>query len=109
MSVAPNLFITGATGFLGSALAARLIDTDRWNKTLFLVCAPDREAGHQRIAHVLRKHAVPEALLDRLHLEQILCGDLTTVAEWENDPRLESITDVVSSAAVASFNNHKSL
>lgn len=109
MSSSPNLLITGATGFIGGTLAARLLQTDRWDKCLFLVRAPHREDGLTRLAHILRKHEVPEALLDRLQLEQILCGDLTTVADWQDDPRLESITDVVSSAAVASFNNHRSI
>ena len=72
MGIHPNLLITGATGFVGGALAARLLDTDRWNKILFLVRAQHREDGLVRLAHVLRKHDVPERLLDRLHLEQIL-------------------------------------
>lgn len=109
MSFSPNLLITGATGFIGGTLAAKLLNTDRWDKILFLIRAPHREDGLLRLAHVLRKHDVPEELLDRLHLEQILCGDLMNVSDWENDPRLESITDVVSSAAVASFNNHRSI
>lgn len=109
MTFAPRLLITGASGFIGGALAARLIHTDRWNDCLFLLRAPHREDGLARLAHVLRAHNVPEALLDRLHLEQILCGDLTSVAEWRNDPRLASIEDVVSSAAVASFGNHPSI
>lgn len=109
MTFSPDLLITGATGFIGGTLAARLLETDRWDKCLFLVRAPHREDGFTRLAHILRKHEIPEKLLDRLRIEQILCGDLTNVAEWENDPRLPSITDVVSSAAVASFNNHRSI
>ena len=109
MGYRPDLLITGATGFVGGAFSARLLNTDRWDKILFLVRAPHREDGLVRLAHVLRKHEVPEELLNRLHLEQILCGDLMNVSEWEDDPRLESITDVVSSAAVASFNNHRSI
>ena len=105
----PTLLVTGATGFIGGALAARLIHTDRWNDCLFLVRAEHREDGLARIAHVLRRQGVDEDLLDRLHLEQILCGDLTTVAQWKDDSRLPSIRDVVSSAAVASFGNHPSI
>lgn len=104
-----RLLITGATGFIGGALAARLIDTPRWDQTLFLVRSENREDGLARIAHVLRKHGVDEDHLDRLHLSQIICGDLTTVAAWGDDARLEGVVDVVSSAAVASFGNHPSI
>lgn len=105
----PQLLITGATGFIGAALATRLIETDSWDDCLFLVRAPHREHGLARLAHVLRRHNVSEDALDRLHIEQILCGDLTNVADWKDDPRLPSIRDVVSSAAVASFGNHPSI
>lgn len=105
----PRLLITGANGFIGGALAARLIATDRWNHCLFLVRAQHREDGLARFAHVLRRHGVSEDLLDRLHLEQILCGDLNDVDGWKNDPRLVTIRDVVSSAAVASFGDHPSI
>jgi len=47
--------------------------------------------------------------MDRLHLGQILCGDLTNLSTWQDDPRLDGIRDVVSSAAVASFGNHPSI
>lgn len=104
-----RLLITGASGFIGAALAARLIDTPRWDKTLFLIRADNREDGLARLAHVLRRHNVDEDHLDRLHLSQILCGDLNNVAKWGEDPRLEGIKDVVSSAAVASFGKHPSI
>jgi nucleoside-diphosphate-sugar epimerase len=78
-------------------------------RALFLIRADNREDGLARLAHVLRKHNVDEDHLDRLHLSQILCGDLNSVAAWGADPRLEGIEDVVSSAAVASFGNHPSI
>ncbi|RTL47602.1 MAG: NAD-dependent epimerase/dehydratase family protein [Rhodocyclaceae bacterium] len=109
MPFKPRLLLTGASGFIGGALAARLLPTERWNQLLFLIRAPHREDGLARLAHVLRRHQVPEELLDRLHLEQILCGDLNNVDAWRDDPRLASIQDVVSSAAVASFGNHPSI
>lgn len=109
LTYSPRLLITGGTGFIGAALASRLIQTDRWDDCLFLVRADHREDGLARIAHVLRDHGTPEHLLDRLHLDQILCGGLNNVAEWQDDPRLPSIVDVVSSAAVASFGNPPSI
>ena len=47
--------------------------------------------------------------MDRLHLSQILCGDLNNISAWQADPRLKDITDVVSSAAIASFGRHPSI
>ena len=105
----PTLLITGANGFIGSAIIARLIQGKGWDRCIFLVRAPSREDGLAKLAHSLRKHAVAEEALNRLRLGQILCGDLTYVPDWKNDPRLSSIIDVVNCAAVASFSNHPSI
>ncbi|MEI7613733.1 MAG: SDR family oxidoreductase [Betaproteobacteria bacterium] len=104
-----RLLLTGASGFIGGAVAARLINTSRWEKTLFLIRADSNEAGVLRLVDVLRKHGVSEDQLSRVRPEQILCGDLNFVDKWENDPRLESIEDVISSAAIASFGNNPSI
>jgi nucleoside-diphosphate-sugar epimerase len=109
MAYKPQLLVTGSTGFIGGALAARLLHGDRWERALFLIRAPHREDGLVRLAHVLRMHGASESQLDRLHLDQILCGDLAEVSAWKNDRRLASIVDVVNSAAVASFSNHPSI
>lgn len=109
LTYTPRLLITGGSGFIGGALAARLIQTDRWDDCLFLARVEHREEGLLRLAHILRNFDVPEHLLDRLHMDQILCGGLHNVADWQDDPRLASIEDVVSSAAVASFGNHPSI
>jgi len=105
----PTLLITGANGFIGSAIIAPLIQGKGWDRCIFLVRAPSREDGLAKLAHSLRKHAVAEEALNRLRLGQILCGDLTYVPDWKNDPRLSYIIDVVNCAAVASFSNHPSI
>ena len=105
----PHVFITGATGFIGGALAARLIHSRRWEQTVFLVRAPHKEDGLARLAHNLRLHGVQDADIDRLRPSQIICGDLMRVADWIDDPRLRQIESVVNSAAVASFGKHPSI
>lgn len=103
------LFITGSTGFIGGALAARLIETAHWQRALFLVRAADRAEGRARLADNLRLHGIAEEQLQRLQAEQIICGDLTGVSRWIDDPRLAQVEDVVNSAALASFGNHRSI
>jgi nucleoside-diphosphate-sugar epimerase len=105
----PNTFITGATGFIGGALTARLIKTDLWAQTSFLVRGEHPEGGLFRLAHNLRKHGVSEDLISTLKVEQIICGDLKNVSTWIDDPRLAHIENVVNSAAVASFGKHPSI
>ena len=104
-----KVLITGATGFIGGALAARLIHAEHWADLLFLVRAPHKEDGLMRLAHNLRLHGIDDPLIDRLHLDQILCGDLMRVRDWINDPRLYTIERVVNSAAIASFGKHPSI
>lgn len=108
-SPTPNLFITGATGFIGGALAARLVRTPAWDHAVFLVRAPHKEDGLARLAHNLRLHGASDDDIDRLHPHQIICGDLMHVADWIDDPRLAHIEAVVNSAAVASFGKHPSI
>lgn len=103
------LLLTGSTGFIGGALAARLIRTPRWERSLFLVRSANRNEGRARLAANLRLHGVSEDELQRLSPDQILCGDLTGVERWIDDPRLLQVSDVVNSAALASFGSHRSI
>jgi nucleoside-diphosphate-sugar epimerase len=105
----PTLLITGANGFVGGALLTKIISTDLWNHSVFLIRSKTPEEGLLRIASTLRNHGVTTEQLLRLKLEQIICGDLNVVNSWIYDPRLKSIEKVVSSAAVASFSNHPSI
>jgi len=63
-----TLLLTGATGFLGGAIMARLIEGDQWDNTLFLVRAATPEEGLARLTAVLRRFEVPERLLWRFSL-----------------------------------------
>ena len=50
-----RLLLTGGTGFLGGAIAAELIATPAWERTLLLVRAPPKSAGRARVIAALRK------------------------------------------------------
>ena len=105
----PKTLITGANGFIGGALAAKLFARGEAEDAIFLIRSSKPEEGLVRLVNTLRNHGVTTKQLLQLKLEQILCGDLNVVNRWIKDPRLHSIENVVSSAAVASFGNHPSI
>ena len=97
------MLVTGATGFLGGAVAARLLESSGWKHCLFLVRGNSVEIARGRLIHNLRGFGVAEPLLQQLGSEQILLGDLNDTEEWCNDARLSSVTRVIHCAAMASF------
>ena len=97
------MLVTGATGFLGGAVAARLLESPDGKRSLFLVRGNSIEDARARLIHRLRSFGLAEPLLQQLGREQILLGDLNDTAQWRNDPRLRSVTHVIHSAAMASF------
>jgi len=100
-----TILVTGATGFLGGALAAELIASRLWPRVLLLVRAANVTLGRERMIQTLRKFAVPEEMLGLLRPEQILCADLSAPASPSphEDPRLRTVTQVIHCAAVTSF------
>ena len=105
----PKTLITGANGFIGGALTAKLFARGEVEDAIFLIRSSKPEEGMLRLANTLRSQGIKTDQLLKLKLEQILCGDLNIVNRWIDDPRLISIKNVVSSAAVASFGNHPSI
>ena len=106
MTARGRLLLTGVTGFLGGALAARLLQSPRWRELLIMVRAPDAAQGKARIAECMSRFAVDPAFVERLGPDQILCGDLCEVERYAHDHRLRDVSDVVNCAAFASFSNH---
>lgn len=102
-SSVPRILVTGATGFLGGAVAARLLDSPDWTRCLFLVRGASVDLACGRLIQRLRGFGVAEALLQEIGGEQILLGDLNDVVGWHNDPRLSAVTHVIHCAAMASF------
>jgi nucleoside-diphosphate-sugar epimerase len=86
------LLLTGSTGFIGGALAARLINTLPGALAVPGAFGQSRR-GRTRLASNLRLHGVSEQDLARLSPDQIICGDLTGVERWIDDPRLLQVND----------------
>jgi nucleoside-diphosphate-sugar epimerase len=109
----PHLLITGATGFLGGAIAAELAEDPHWEPlwphVRFLVRATSKAEGCARMREVLKRFEVSEARQARIHEEHIILGDFLAPQAIFADPALASITHVINSGAVASFANHPQL
>ncbi|MBC7366132.1 MAG: SDR family oxidoreductase [Undibacterium sp.] len=101
--VKPTILITGATGFLGGALAAEMLPTAEWANVLLIVRAEDAGHAFQRAARSLARFTSDLSLLSRLKPEQVMTGDFTQPATFIEDPRLAGIKRVVHCAALTSF------
>lgn len=99
----PTILITGATGFLGGALAAEMLDKPEWSQVLLLVRAEDSAHAYQRMLRSLARFTSNLELLGRLKPEQVLSGDFTQPATFFTDVRLSGIKRVVHCAALTSF------
>ncbi|MBL8385131.1 MAG: SDR family oxidoreductase [Burkholderiales bacterium] len=106
---AGDVLVTGATGFLGGAVAAELVGGPHWARTRLLVRAPDRASGRDRVREALRRFAVAPALLEAVGEENIVPGDLRDAAAACADPALRQVRRVLNCAAVASFADHPQL
>ena len=99
----PTILVTGATGFLGGALAAELLATEDWENVLLLVRAEDASHAYQRVVRSLARFTSDLELLGRLKPEQVLAGDFTQPGPFIEDNRFSGIKRVVHCAALTSF------
>jgi nucleoside-diphosphate-sugar epimerase len=104
-----RLLITGATGFLGGAIAAELIGRAEWPAVRLQVRAASREEGAARMHETLSRFEVGESALARITPSQIILGDLRDPLAMCADPQMAAITHVINSAAVATFSNNPQL
>ena len=103
ISFKPTILLTGATGFLGGALAADLLATPEWDQVLLLVRAEDSAHAYQRVVRSLARFIFDIEVLGRLRPEQVIAGDFTQPAAFIQDRRLPGIKRVVHCAALTSF------
>jgi nucleoside-diphosphate-sugar epimerase len=99
----PAILITGATGFLGGALAAELLKTPQWSEVVLLVRAEDAAHAYQRALRSLARFTSDIEVLGRLRQEQVIVGDFTNPESFYADPRLATVKRVVHCAALTSF------
>ena len=78
--LAASLAVLTATGFLGGAIMARLIEGDQWDNTLFLVRAATPEEGLARLTAVLRRFEGASPCCKRD--SWLFVRDVTTITYW---------------------------
>lgn len=98
-----NLLITGATGFLGGAVLAKVLLDDKPVSLLLLVRSDNSQNALARIKKNLVNFGCTEKTLEKLTSDNILIGDLSDPDGFIHDERLNNITHVINSAAIASF------
>ena len=96
--------ITGATGFLGGAVA-RLLEQDRVDEILLLVREATTAEAISRITQRLRLFRVSEQKIALLKPGHFLLGDILHLESFKGEPRLQEVASVINCAAVTSFGN----
>ena len=95
------VFLTGATGFLGGAFLAGLLDSGFEGDVVCLVRAEDQESAEDRAQQSIGRFGVRGPLPDNV---KILRGDVVNV-DWHYARELDGITHVLHLAASTSFGN----
>lgn len=98
-----TVLLTGATGFLGGAIAAEILEQPSEVELLFLVRACDPRTGLERLVSSISRFEPSPHALARLNENVIVCGDLASFPAFASDPRTKRITHVLNCAAAVSF------
>jgi nucleoside-diphosphate-sugar epimerase len=97
--------LTGATGFLGGAIAANLADKGLLGDTRFAISGITVAEALTRLRTNLSRFQLPQSALDGITEAQIEPFDLRNAAETElGDPDI-----TINCAALATFSDHPSL
>ena len=100
-----SILLTGATGFVGGAIAADLAAKGLLADTRFAVRGDTPADGLARLRKNLRRFQMPQAVLDGITESQIVLFDLREGgAATLGDPEV-----IINCAALATFSNHPSL
>ncbi|MDO3607270.1 fatty acyl-CoA reductase [Ralstonia pseudosolanacearum] len=100
-----SILVTGATGFVGGAIAANLAEKGLLGETRFAVRGESTAEGLARLRANLARFELGAAVLDGLSERQIVPFDLRDAAAAElGDPEI-----LINCAALATFSNHPAL
>lgn len=97
------ILLTGATGFLGGAVAVELMRQRQGARLLLMVRGADTADAHARVTSQLRRLGAPEEELLRLRPSQILLASLEQVEAIAGDMRLARVGVAIHCAAHAGF------
>jgi nucleoside-diphosphate-sugar epimerase len=104
-----KIFITGATGFLGGAIVMEALERGLADQLLLLVRGETPAHALERVRANLRGFGAGQDVLESIGTHNILCADLADLAACGSDPRLDGVTSVIHSAALATFSNNPAL
>lgn len=99
---APVVLLTGATGFIGGATLAQLVQSHPDARLLLLARGATPAAACERVRQSLGRFIKPTSLDAVLHSSDVICGDLTDPQPLA-DPRLDQVTHVLHVASNTSF------
>src|SRR4051794_38834428 len=91
---APTVLLTGATGFIGGATLARLLQAHPSCRVLLLVRGETPGVAAARVRRSLGRFVDLADLEPGLRSCEVICGDLTDPGSLAN-PRLDEATHVV--------------
>lgn len=99
-----KILLTGATGFIGGAVAAELASLGLLSQIIFMVRAPDKASALMRIQTSLATFQIAPST-DELTETQMVCADLADVASL-SEQGWAGVTHVIHCAALATFSNN---
>ncbi|RYY55742.1 MAG: NAD-dependent epimerase/dehydratase family protein [Comamonadaceae bacterium] len=100
-----RLLLTGATGFVGGAVAAALAGRDLLPSTVFLVRAANAAEGARRVTEQLARFGVQAQVAP----DQVVLGDLTKPEAFADASGLDGLTQVIHCAALATFSTNPAI
>ncbi len=102
---APTVLLTGATGFLGGAFLADLLQSSFDGEVVCLVRADDDDTAEDRVRRSLGRFGVSDALPANV---KVLRGDILS-EDWHASPHLDGVSHVLHLAASTSFGNSRAI
>ena len=104
-----NFLITGATGFVGGAVAVSALRAGHGRKLLLMARASAEGSPVERVLENLRRLGASEHELQSLGTDFILNADLGAERAFIDQPRLGEVERVVHAAALPTFSHNPNI